>query len=103
MAATLGRHWSTDRFRTKIKAGMLRKRLQDHALGNVEMSATQIRAAEILLKKAVPGLTAVEHSGEVSHRQVSELSRDELLAIAAGSRAGASEAGSGEPEPNPVH
>lgn len=82
MAATKGRHWSTVRFRTRIRVGMLGKRLQDHALGLLEkpMDATQIRAAEILLKKAVPDLSAVEHSGVVE-RSASEMTRAELLAI----------------------
>ena len=66
--------------RERVQAGMLLTRLLDHALGNVEMTATQITAANILLKKVMPDLTAVEHSGEVTHRQASELSDDELRA-----------------------
>lgn len=31
------------------------------------MSATQLKAAEILLRKAVPDLKGVEHSGTVNH------------------------------------
>jgi hypothetical protein len=63
MAATKSLHYN-ERFRARIKSSLLRKRLQDHALGAVEMSATQIRAAEILLKKCVPDLSATELTGK---------------------------------------
>lgn len=32
------------------------------------MTPSQVRAAEILLRKLVPDLTAVTHSGEVEHQ-----------------------------------
>lgn len=38
----------------------------NHALGKNKMTATQIKAAEILLRKAIPDLRTVEHSGEVT-------------------------------------
>ena len=37
-----------------------------HVNGELELSRTQIRAAEIPLKKALPDLQAVQHSGEVT-------------------------------------
>ena len=43
---------------------MLANRLSQHVNGEVEMSATQIQAAKILLAKVIPDLKAVEHSGE---------------------------------------
>lgn len=43
---------------------MLINRLQDHALGKVEMSATQVRAAEALIRKSLPDLKSVEWTGE---------------------------------------
>lgn len=39
---------------------MLLKRLADHVFGTTEMSATQLKAAEILLKKSLPDLQAME-------------------------------------------
>ena len=81
---------------------MLLNRLTDHILGKVELSATQVRGIEVLLKKTLPDLSSVEHSGEVATRDVSELStaeltrRVELLRGAAGTAIG-------EPEPDPVH
>jgi len=44
---------------------MLMNRLRDHVVGKVELSQTQVRAAEILLRKALPDLAAIEHSGDV--------------------------------------
>lgn len=49
--------------RDKIQASQLVNRLQDHIDGKAEMSQTQLRAAEILLKKSVPDLRSVEVSG----------------------------------------
>lgn len=61
------RAWTPDKVRERIRVGVVLKRVQDHALGNCEMSATQLKAAEILLKKAIPDLKGVEHSGTVNH------------------------------------
>ncbi len=49
--------------RARIRAGGIVKRLEDHVLGKVEMSATQVSAALGLLRKCVPDLSTVEHSG----------------------------------------
>ncbi len=62
----MGRRHQDD-IRAKIQAGQLVKRLLDHALGEVEMTTTQIQAARILLDKSVPNLQSVEvgnHEGE---------------------------------------
>jgi hypothetical protein len=48
------------------KLPVIRKQLEGHVLGENEMTPTQIKAAEILLKKVVPDLKAVEHTGEVT-------------------------------------
>jgi hypothetical protein len=101
--AARNKAWTPDKVRERIKTSMLINRLSDHANGKVEMSATQVRAAEILLRKAVPDLSAVEHSGETTHRTVHELSREELLAIASGSRAGVAAADGSEREPAGIH
>lgn len=45
-----------------IRAGYLVSRLEKHADGEIEMSPTQIRAAEILLDRALPKLSAVEQT-----------------------------------------
>ncbi len=45
--------------RMKIQAAQLINRLTDHANGNVELSATQARAIEVLLRKTLPDLSDV--------------------------------------------
>jgi len=69
MAARKLRPFHSDEIRAKIQASQLINRLTDHALGKVDLSATQVRAIEVLLKKAVPDLSAVDltanHTGKV--------------------------------------
>lgn len=48
--------------RAKIQTSQIINRLAKHILGKLELSPTQVRAAEILLKKTLPDLTNVEHS-----------------------------------------
>jgi hypothetical protein len=63
MAARLNlRHQSM--VRDKIQASQLINRLEAHALGEVELSATQVRAIEVLLRKILPDLSSVEVSGD---------------------------------------
>ncbi len=72
MAARKRRTELNEGWRDKIKGSMLINALQDHALGKCEMSQTQIKSAEILLKKVAPDLKSiegeVEHVGEVTFR-----------------------------------
>lgn len=49
--------------REKIRASQLVNRLEDHILGDLELTSTQVTAALGLLKKCVPDLRATEHSG----------------------------------------
>jgi hypothetical protein len=55
-----------ERTRQRIKTSMLVNRLSDHVLNGTSMSATQIRAAEILLNKTLANLTATELVGSVA-------------------------------------
>ncbi len=52
------------RTREKIQTSQLINRLMDHANGKCEMSPTQVRAAEILLKKVIPDVANVQLTGE---------------------------------------
>lgn len=54
--------------RAKIQTTQLLKRLQDHVFGHCDLEATQVKAAEICLRKALPDLTATEMTAEVVHR-----------------------------------
>jgi len=51
----------------KIRASQIINRLAKHVVGKIEMSTTQVRAAEILLKKCIPDQRSVEHTGQVTH------------------------------------
>lgn len=46
---------------------MLLNALSDHVLGKKEMKATQIKAAEILLRKVIPDLSAIEQTLELTN------------------------------------
>jgi len=61
MAARLTKRLA-DQTRDAIKTSMLINRLTDHALGEVEMTATQVRSAEILLNKTLPNLKSSDDS-----------------------------------------
>ncbi|HEX5539883.1 MAG TPA: hypothetical protein VFX01_08870 [Methylophilaceae bacterium] len=54
-----------EEIREKIKATLIINKLENHILEGVEMSSSQVTAALGLLKKSVPDLSAIEHSGEV--------------------------------------
>ena len=54
----------TPEWKEKIRVGVLIDRLSKHANGELEMSSTQIKAADILLKKMVPDVARTEIVGD---------------------------------------
>jgi hypothetical protein len=60
--------WTPEKVRQRIQAGVLVRRLTDHVLGKLEMTASQVRAAEVLLRKSVPDLQSVEGTLDVTAR-----------------------------------
>ena len=48
-----------DNTRAKIQAAQLINRLTAHATGEIELSSTQVRAIEVLLRKTLPDLSDV--------------------------------------------
>ena len=64
MAARTRKTALTDTWKERIKASVLGLRLYAHAQGEIEMSATQIKAADILLKKLIPDLARNELVGD---------------------------------------
>ena len=62
-----------DRVRARIRAGGIAKLLEKHIQGAREMSASQVTAALGLLRKVVPDVSAVEHSGEVTQNHVARI------------------------------
>jgi polynucleotide 5'-kinase involved in rRNA processing len=51
-----------ERDRDRIRAEVLAHRLEQHVEGKVELSATQVQAAKILIDKGKPSLQAVEQT-----------------------------------------
>ena len=62
MAARLNpRH--SDLVRQKIQAAVIIDRLHRHFMGKLELSATQLRSAEILLDRSVAKLSQIQVAG----------------------------------------
>lgn len=62
MAARINR-MHAEQVRLKIQASVIIDRLQKHVAGEVEMSATQVAAANSLLDRSVPKLSQIQHVG----------------------------------------
>jgi hypothetical protein len=67
------------RAREGIPVTAILGKLGEHLDGKTELTATQLRAAEILLRKSMPDLTSVEMSGTLD---TTVRSADELRAKA---------------------
>ena len=50
--------------REKIRTSQLINRLEKHAFGEVDLTPTQVRAIEVLIKKTLPDLASVELTGD---------------------------------------
>jgi hypothetical protein len=69
--------------RSRIRGAWIINRMQDHLAGKIELTPTQVRCGEILLRKVIPDLAQVEWHGEQVHRFVEApqvLSQEEWLA-----------------------
>lgn len=79
--------------RVKIQNSNILNALIEHVDGQREMSATQVSAGLGLLRKVMPDLAATADLGDSGElRPVSQMSDEELEAIAAGRSAGVAEA-----------
>lgn len=65
MAARKLRIRHDEETRKKIQTTQLINRLTDHALGKIDLSPTQVRAIEVLIKKTLPDLSSIEMQAEV--------------------------------------
>lgn len=63
MAARTRKLSMDDRTKVRIQTTQLVKRLEGHVLGTVEMVPSQVTAALGLLKKSLPDLGNVQHTG----------------------------------------
>lgn len=77
MAARL-RKTHQDDVRAKIQTSQLINRLESHALGTLDLSATQIKAIEVLIKKTLPDLQSIELTGDPDN-PVETVTRIELV------------------------
>jgi hypothetical protein len=73
MAARSTKIRHDDETRAKIKAGNIITRLQKFIAGEVSMEPAAVTASLGLLKKVLPDLTSVEHSGDVATTYVARL------------------------------
>ena len=73
--AARNRDWTPDKVRQKIRTSMLINRLQNHVIGRLEMSKTQLQAAGILLRKTLPDMIAQT----VERRPLEGMANDELI------------------------
>ena len=87
MAARLTKRLSIQH-RDSIKTSMLINRLMDHIDPecDITMSPSQIRAAEILLNKTLPNLSATEIDATVDDSRAETMSDAALIAIAGGKK-----------------
>lgn len=69
--------------RAKIQASQLINRLGKQALGEIELSRSQLEAIKILLGKVLPDLKAVEVSGDADN-PLEVVTRIELVPLADG-------------------
>lgn len=96
--------WTPSKVRERIRTSMLLRRLNDHVLGKVEMSTSQVQAATYLISQAIgKPAQSIEHSGSINHRHAREMSEAELEHIAAGGSAGAAEPSESAPLVTAVH
>lgn len=64
--------------RDKIRAAVILERLERNALGELDppMTRDQIKSAETVLKKVIPDLSAVTHSGDADNPvQITQIRR----------------------------
>lgn len=52
-------NWHTEETRQKIQTSQLINRLTSHAYGEVDLSTTQVKAIDILLRKTLPDLQSI--------------------------------------------
>ncbi len=60
MAARIRKQWHDQEAREKIRTSQLLNRLQNHILGKIDMSPSQVNATLGLLRKTLPDLSAVD-------------------------------------------
>lgn len=62
----------------KIKAGMVLERLLNHVNGKLDLTSTQCTVGIALLKKYIPDMKSIEHSGAIGGDRPIEKTEAEL-------------------------
>ena len=52
--------------RKRIQTSMIVKRLESHILGEIDLTSTQVRSAEVLLRKTLPDLASIDLNAVVN-------------------------------------
>ena len=68
-----GMPFHPDEVRAKIRATELVNRLQSHIFDGLELSMSQIRGIEILLRKCIPDLSTTTINADINVRYVAHL------------------------------
>jgi len=79
MAARNNPH-NNERSNGLAKATQLVNRLISHVNGEVELSASQVQAAKVVIGKYIPDLKAIEHSGP-DGKPIETISTIQLIAL----------------------
>lgn len=79
MAARINRMHS-EQVRAKIQASVLIQRLHAHVMGDLELTSSQIAAAQTLLDRSVPKLSQIQHTGDEDN-PIQVAGRIELVAL----------------------
>lgn len=69
--------WTPEIVRSRIRTSQIARRLTDHVLGQVEMSATQVTAALGLLRKTLPDLSQMDL--KTARQDIADINTDELV------------------------
>lgn len=77
MAKRIARITMTEEWKQKISISQIINRLNKHINGEIEMTPTQVRSAEILLKKVAPDLSSVSGEMNVTHNYFDNLAKGE--------------------------
>lgn len=80
MAARINKTTHADKTKRLIQASQLLNRLFSHANGEVEMTASQVNAAKIVIGKTIPDMKSVEITGDADN-PVSLIHKIELVAL----------------------
>ena len=80
MAARINKRHSEE-VRARIQASALVNRLHGHAMGEVEMTSSQIAAAVALLDRSVPKLAQVQHVGDGENGEIEHSLRVEFVKV----------------------